>query len=64
MMACLLAEIRTNGEEMKTNQAKTGVNLKKIRADKEEMLTKTEINEGRLVAKIEQMPVWIGNRIN
>jgi hypothetical protein len=52
-MVRLLAEIKTNCEEMKTSQPKTGANLKEIGGDKEEMLAKMETNQGKLEAKTE-----------
>jgi hypothetical protein len=49
MMACLLAEIRTNRKEIKTNQAKADTN-------QEEMLAKME---AKIVANQEKMDAWI-----
>jgi hypothetical protein len=59
MMTCLLADIRTNWEEMKTDQAKIEANLREMRAGqellKEEMLAKMETSQEWMEANQEKM---------
>jgi hypothetical protein len=69
MMVRLLAEVRTSGEEMKTNKAKTDANLRELRGCrkllKDEMLAKLYIYHERMTARmspqLEKMEACIEN---
>jgi hypothetical protein len=72
MMACLLAEVRTNREKLAVSEAKPDASLREVREEmracqellKEEMLGKLDAYHERMIARmdswLEQMEVCLG----